>query len=131
MLPKPLRVKHCPVLPPVPSAISLSPEESLLLAVSKQHLGICQLGQDWVKEGALPKACVSLGPCCLPTLRERAAWDPGQNQLNSAELVLSSVFPPCPQLSPLSHLHVCPQLGLDLQRPPIPGWAVGEEAEGD
>lgn len=70
----------------LPSAILLSPKESLLLAVSKHHLGICQLGLDWQEEGALPQACASargvegvggLAACLL--LGRGPDWDPGQN----------------------------------------------------
>lgn len=55
--------------------------------MSKQHLGICQLGLHWEEEEALPQASASLGPCCLPTPGEGADWALARTQLGSAELL--------------------------------------------
>lgn len=85
--------------------------------MSKQHLGICQLGLHWEEEEALPQASASLGPCCLPTPGEGADWALARTQLGSAVLVLSPAGP-----SPWSHLLAGPQLGLGLERPRISGW---------
>lgn len=99
MPPTPLRVKCCPVQPP--SALSnLSSEESLLLAVSKQYLGICQLGLDLEEEGALPQTCALLGPCCLPTPQEGADWDPGQKPAGSGYVPSLLVLPQAESLEP-------------------------------
>ena len=65
-----------------PCALSnlLSPEEHLLLAVSKQHLGMSAgTAPEEAGGGGLPQAAASLGPCCLPTPGEGAGWDLGQN----------------------------------------------------
>lgn len=112
----------------LPSAILLSPEESLLLPVSKHRLGICQLGLDWQEEGALPQACAS-AVCLLP-----GRGPPGtlaRCQLSSAELVFSPAFLTCPQPSPWSHLLAGSQLDPNLERLGVLGWGWEGGKEGE
>lgn len=93
--PSPVRVKCCPALHLVPPAILLSPEERLLLAASKQHLGMSAgTAPEEAGVGACPRRLPRWAPAVCPPLGRGRAGTPARTQVSFAELVLSPASAP-------------------------------------
>lgn len=129
MLPRPLRVKCCPILlPSAPSNFIVSRRK--FTPGSEQttawHLS---LGTGTGLGGPAPGLCLSGPPavCLLPGRGPTGTL--ASTQLSSAELVLSPAFLPCPQAESLEPPAGMPQLDLGLEQPGVSGWGWegGEE----
>lgn len=122
--PRPLRVKCRPSLPPsalrdfIVSRRKFTPGSE---QTAPWHLS-AGTGPRGGGGGPAPGLCLA-GPLLSAHPRGGGTWDPGQDQLGSAQLVLSPACRPCPQLHPCATSRAWGGL--------ISGRAKRKEGEGD